>query len=106
MTQGLRRYYGGQHLHFITASCYRRRPLLATGPRRGVFLRILEEVRRRYGFVVVGYVVMAGGALFRHNSQCGGPTLSCKATSEVAPPLSLPGEPALSAVEGERQSLP
>ncbi len=58
MTQGLRRYYGGQHLHFITASCYRRRALLGTGPRRDVFLRILEEVRRRYGFVVVGYVVM------------------------------------------------
>jgi putative transposase len=31
---------------------------LATGPRRDVFLRVLEEVRRRYGFVVIGYVVM------------------------------------------------
>jgi putative transposase len=59
VTQGLRRYYGGQHLHFITASCYRRRALLATGPRRNVFLRVLEEVRGRCVFVVVGYVVMA-----------------------------------------------
>ena len=58
MTRRLRRYYGGQHLHFITASCYRRRALLGSGPRRDVFLRILEEVRGRYGFVVVGYVVM------------------------------------------------
>ena len=58
MTQGLRRYYGAQPLHFITASCYRRRALLGTSPRRDVFLRILEEVRQRYGFVVVGYVVM------------------------------------------------
>ena len=55
MTQPLRRYYGGQHLHFITASCYRRRALLGTGRRRDLFLRILEQVRRRYGFVVVGY---------------------------------------------------
>jgi putative transposase len=58
VTQGLRRYHGDQHLHFITASCYRRRPLLGSGRRRDLFLRILEEVRRRYRFVVVGYVVM------------------------------------------------
>lgn len=58
MTRGLRRYYGGQHLHFITASCYRRRALLASARRRDLFLRVLEEVRGRYGFVVVGYVVM------------------------------------------------
>jgi putative transposase len=58
MTQGLRRHYGGQHLHFITASCYRRRPLLGTARRRDLFLRLFEEVRRRYNFVVVGYVVM------------------------------------------------
>lgn len=59
MTQGLRRYYGGeQHLHFITASCYRPRALLASAARRDLLLRILEEVRARYGFVVVGYVVM------------------------------------------------
>jgi putative transposase len=58
VAQRLRRYYGGQHLHFITASCYRRQALLATKARRDLFLRILEEVRRRYRFVVVGYVVM------------------------------------------------
>ncbi len=59
MTQGLRRYYAGrQHLHFITASCYQRRALLGTAARRDLFLRILEEVRLRYRFVVVGYVVM------------------------------------------------
>jgi putative transposase len=59
MTQRLRRYYGGrQHLHFITASCYRRRPLLGTACSRDLFLRLFEQVRRRYCFVVVGYVVM------------------------------------------------
>jgi putative transposase len=58
VTQRLRRYYGGHHLHFITASCFRRRALLGTGRRRDVVLRILEEVGRRFGFVVVGYVIM------------------------------------------------
>jgi len=58
VTQNLRRYYGGHDLHFITCSCYRRRPLLGSGARRNLFLRVLEQVRRRYRFVVVGYVVM------------------------------------------------
>jgi putative transposase len=58
VTQALRRYYGGHDLHFITASCYHRRALLGTRARRDVFLRVLENVRCRYGFVVVGYVVM------------------------------------------------
>jgi len=52
------RYYGNGDLHFITCSCYRRQPLLGTARRRDLFLRVLEQVRRRYQFVVVGYVVM------------------------------------------------
>jgi putative transposase len=52
------RYYGAGYLHFITTSCYRRMPLLA-GPRyRDLLLEVLEGVRRRYRFVVVGYVLM------------------------------------------------
>ena len=58
MTHRLRRYYGGGHLHFITCSCYRRLALLGNARHRDSFLRILEEVRRRYRFVVVGYVIM------------------------------------------------
>jgi len=58
MTQRLRRYYGSGYLHFITTSCYQRRPLLGTGQNRDLFLRVLEQVRRRHHFVVVGYVVM------------------------------------------------
>ena len=33
-------------------------PILGTAQRRSLFLELLEQVRRRYGFVVVGYVVM------------------------------------------------
>jgi putative transposase len=58
VTHRLQRYYGGGDLHFITCSCYRRLPLLGRARRRDLFLRVLEEVRERYGFVVVGYVVM------------------------------------------------
>lgn len=58
MPNRLHRYYGAGHLHFITTSCYQRRPLLGTAQNRDLFLQVLESVRRRYGFVVVGYVVM------------------------------------------------
>jgi REP element-mobilizing transposase RayT len=54
----LNRCYGHGFLHFITFSCYHRLPLLRREPRRDLFLRILEQVRRNYRFVVVGYVVM------------------------------------------------
>ena len=58
MPSHLKRYYGAQHLHFITCSCYHRQPWLASRRRRDLFLKVLEQVRQRYGFVVVGYVVM------------------------------------------------
>jgi putative transposase len=45
-------------LHFITCSCYGRRPGLGTASRRDLFLAVLERVRRQYRFVVIGYVVM------------------------------------------------
>ena len=58
MPKGLHRYYGTQDLHFITCSCYRRQPQLGTVQRRDLFLKILEEARRKYRFVVHGYVLM------------------------------------------------
>jgi putative transposase len=54
----LHRYYGAGYLHFITTSCYQQRPLLGNGRNRDLFLQVLERVRRRYRFVVIGYVVM------------------------------------------------
>jgi putative transposase len=58
MPRRLHRYYGSGYAHFITSSCYHRRPLLDTAARRNLFLEILEQVRVRYHFVVIGYVVM------------------------------------------------
>ena len=51
--RGLERYYGSFHLHFITCSCYHRLPHLASPEQRDALLEDLEEVRRRYSFVVV-----------------------------------------------------
>ena len=58
MPNRLHRYYGAGYSHFITTSCYRRLPLLGNPRSRDLFLRVLESVRRRYDFVVTGYVVM------------------------------------------------
>ena len=58
MTRRLHRYYGAGYLHFITSSCYRRQALLGSAHRRKLFLEILEQVRCRYRFVVIGYVLM------------------------------------------------
>src|SRR5579863_2041161 len=58
MPNRLHRYYGAGYLHFITTSCYQRRALLGRRAHRDLFLQVLEQVRKRYGFIVVGYVVM------------------------------------------------
>jgi putative transposase len=58
MPAGLKRYSGHDYLHFLTCSCYHRQPWLASPRRRDLFLQTFEEVRQRYQFVVVGYVVM------------------------------------------------
>lgn len=58
MRTPLKRFYGRGDLHFVTFSCYRRRPYLGTPQARDCFVRILAEERERYGFCVFGYVVM------------------------------------------------
>lgn len=58
MTRGLERIYGRGHMHFITTSCFRRLPRLGAAKLRDVFLATLEQARRRFQFVVIGYVVM------------------------------------------------
>ena len=54
----LHRYYDAGYSHFITTSCYQRRPLLGTPRSRDLFLEVMEQIRQRHQFVVVGYVVM------------------------------------------------
>jgi len=58
MAEGLRRFYGGRDLHFLTFSCYHRQPFFENADLCDLFLEVLERVRRRYRLVVLGYVVM------------------------------------------------
>jgi len=58
MPWSLKRYYNTGALHFITWSCYQRKPLLDNPGRRDLVLAVLELMRLRYRFAVVGYVVM------------------------------------------------
>ncbi len=45
-------------LHYLTFSCYGRKPYLSTAAAREVFEASLEKIRLEYQFAVVGYVVM------------------------------------------------
>jgi REP element-mobilizing transposase RayT len=56
--RGLKRYYGRGHLHFVTFSCYRRLPLLGSRHARDAFVTELGRVRGKFGFLLLGYVVM------------------------------------------------
>jgi putative transposase len=58
MPRGLRRFQHERHYHFITFSCYRRRPKLGTAHARSVFEHSLEQVRISYRIQIFGYVVM------------------------------------------------
>src|SRR5579872_6016090 len=58
MPCNLKRYQQARHCHFITFSCFRRQPLLRYSKRRDVFLRVLEETRQKFAWVVIGYVIM------------------------------------------------
>jgi putative transposase len=58
MPWGLKRYQQTGDIHFITFSCYHRRPLLSEPQARDTVVITLEKVRRWYGFYVTGFVVM------------------------------------------------
>jgi putative transposase len=54
----LKRYQQEGDDHFITFSCHNRKPYLNTPTSKDTFLNSLELTRKRYGFEVLGYVVM------------------------------------------------
>jgi putative transposase len=58
MPRGLIRYQQTGNMHFVTFSCHGRRAYLQSAAVRDLFVRSLETMRQRYGFVVAGYVVM------------------------------------------------
>ena len=58
MPWGLKRYQDTGDLHFVTFSCYPRRPLLETHHAQPLFEWALEQARIHYGLGVLGYVIM------------------------------------------------
>ena len=58
MPWGLKRFHETGGLHFITWSCCDRQRLLGTPESRDLLLKVLEQMRNRYRFGVVGFVVM------------------------------------------------
>ena len=58
MPSGLIRYEHTGDFHFLTFSCYHRFQHLGSAAARDLFEDALERVRRRYRFVVAGYVAM------------------------------------------------
>ena len=58
MAKNLKRGVCRGDLHFITFTCYQRRQLLGSARARTLAVKILAEVRARYGFRVLGYVIM------------------------------------------------
>jgi putative transposase len=58
MPWGLRRFQETGQVHFITFSCYRRRPNLRSHEACSTFVSALERIRRDYGMCVYSYVVM------------------------------------------------
>ena len=84
MPCGLSRRYGEGHLHFITCSCYRRLPLLASVRAKNLFVKMLGEVRDRYGFSLLGYVVMPEHIHLLISEPCQGDTIFRYASLETA----------------------
>src|SRR5438094_5345677 len=58
MPWGLKRFDETRQLHFLTFSCYRRRPNFGTPESRSTFEAALERVRQQHELCVYGYVVM------------------------------------------------
>ena len=58
MPWGLKRVHQTRQLHFLTFSCYERRPNFGTPESRSIFEAAMERVRQQYELCVYGYVVM------------------------------------------------
>jgi REP element-mobilizing transposase RayT len=58
MTRGLERWHDSGLTHFLTFSCYQRRPYLRDKQCCDAVLAALEAARQRFGMRVYGYVVM------------------------------------------------
>ena len=54
----LRRYYGQNHLHYLTTSTYRRARVFDSERFKRHFIATLTDLRAELGFRIIGYVLM------------------------------------------------
>jgi REP-associated tyrosine transposase len=59
MPKGLTRFHQTGHLHFITISCHRHTHIFKDPNACNTLQQILEETRKKYGFLILGYVIMS-----------------------------------------------
>jgi putative transposase len=58
MPHGLKRFQQSGQTHFVTFTCYHRRPYFDSPAVYDLFVEVLESTRRRFSLRVYGYVVM------------------------------------------------
>ena len=58
MTLGLKRFHHSRQSHFLTFSCYQRRPYFNSPNTYDLFLACLEQTRQHFDLCVYGYVLM------------------------------------------------
>src|SRR6266849_304748 len=58
MPWGLKRFHESRQLHFLTFSCYHRRPNFESVASRTVFESALERIRQKFGLCMHGYGVV------------------------------------------------
>ncbi len=58
MTCGLVRFHQSGQSHFVTFSCFDRRPYFTTSEIYDLFVQCLEDMRQRFEMCIYGYVVM------------------------------------------------
>jgi putative transposase len=58
MPHNLKRITGRGDLHFITFTCYQRRTFLASPRSKNLAVQVLGQVRAKFKFSLVGYVLM------------------------------------------------
>jgi putative transposase len=58
MPERLKRFHQSEQSHFITFSCYHRRPLFQTDESKATFETALERIRHKFELRIYAYVVM------------------------------------------------
>ncbi|HZR56048.1 MAG TPA: transposase [Terriglobales bacterium] len=58
MPRGLKRWQQSRQTHFVTFTCYHRRPGFDSPAVYDLFLHVLESTRRRFALCIYGYAVM------------------------------------------------